>query len=43
MPPIKKKMVFPKTYFGSLGNVFSTYIDKDTSYYLAEKKKLYKE
>lgn len=43
MPPIKKKMVFPKTYFDSLGNVFSTYIDKDTSYYLKEKKRLYKE
>ncbi|MFC0343865.1 hypothetical protein [Epilithonimonas hispanica] len=43
IPTIKKKMVLPKAYFDNLGNVFSTYIDKDTSYYLAEKKRLYKE
>ncbi|UQB68674.1 hypothetical protein [Epilithonimonas zeae] len=43
MPPIKKKMVLPKTYFDNLGNVFSTYIDKDVQYYLAEKKRLYKQ
>lgn len=43
MPTIKKKMVLPKAYFGELGNAFSTYIDKDTQYYQAEKKRLYKE
>lgn len=43
IPTIKKKMFFPKIYFDDLGNAFSTYIDKDTNYYLAEKKKLYKE
>ncbi|GGG57126.1 hypothetical protein GCM10007332_18510 [Epilithonimonas arachidiradicis] len=43
MPTIKKKMIFPKTYFDNLGNVLSTYIDKDVQYYLAEKKRLYKQ
>ena len=43
IPTIKKKMVFPKTYFDTLKNEFSTYIDKDVSYYLAEKKRLYKD
>jgi len=43
MPTIKKKMVLPKTYFDKLGNFFSTYIDKDVQYYLAEKKRLYKQ
>ena len=42
IPTIKKKMVFPKTYFDTLKNEFSTYVDKDVSYYLAEKKRLYK-
>jgi len=42
IPTIKKKMVLPKTYFDNLGNVFSAYIDKDVQYYLAEKKRLYK-
>lgn len=43
IPTIKKKMVFPKTYFDKLGNVFSTYIDKDVAYYMSEKKRLYQE
>ena len=43
IPTIKKKMVLPKAYFDNLGNAFSIYINKDTSYYLAEKKRLYKE
>lgn len=43
IPTIKKKMVLPKTYFDNLGTVFSTYIDKDVQYYLAEKKRLYKQ
>ena len=43
MPTIKKKMVFPKTYFDHLTSEFSTYMDKDYIYYMAEKKKLYKE
>lgn len=42
IPTIKKKMVFPKTYFDTLKNEFSTYVDKDVSYYSAEKKRLYK-
>ena len=43
MPTIKKKMVFPKTYFDTLMNEFSTYMDKDVAYYSAEKKRLYKD
>ena len=43
MPTIKKKMVFPKTYFDNLTSEFSTYMDKDYIYYMAEKKRLYKE
>ena len=43
MPTIKKKMVFPKTYFDTMKNEFSTYMEKDTNYYLAEKKRLYKD
>lgn len=42
IPTIKKKMVFPKTYFDTLKNEFSTYVDKDVAYYTAEKKRLYK-
>ena len=42
IPTIKKKMIFPKTYFGSLKNEVQTYIDKDVEYYLAAKKRLYK-
>lgn len=43
IPTIKKKMVFPKTYFDTLKNEFSTYVEKDVAYYLAEKKRLYKD
>lgn len=42
MPAIKRKMIFPKTYFDTFTNEFSTYLEKDVSYYLAEKKRLYK-
>ena len=42
IPTIKKKVILPKAYFGNLGNVFSTYVDQDVKYYLAEKKRLYK-
>lgn len=42
IPTVKKKMVFPKTYFDTLKNEFSTYVEKDVAYYLAEKKRLYK-
>ena len=42
IPTIKKKMVFPKTYFDTLKNEFSTYMEKDSNYYLTERKRLYK-
>lgn len=42
IPSIKKKMVLPKTYLNHIGDVFSTYMEKDVSYYLAEKKRLYR-
>ncbi|MBO6200753.1 MAG: hypothetical protein J6N74_03935 [Chryseobacterium sp.] len=43
IPTIKKKMVFPKTYFDTLTDEFYTYMEKDSNYYLAEKKRLYKD
>lgn len=43
MPTIKKKMVFPKVYFDTMNGEFSTYMEKDSGYYLSEKKKLYTE
>lgn len=41
MPSITKKMTFPKTYFDHLGDVFEKYLEKDLTYYEAEKKRLY--
>jgi len=43
MPTIKKKMVFPKVYFDTMNGEFSNYMEKDSGYYLSEKKKLYTE
>jgi hypothetical protein len=40
IPTIKKKMIFPKTYFDTLKNEFSAFVEKDVAYYLAAKKKL---
>ena len=41
IPSIKKKMIFPKTYFNDFGGLFFTFMDKDVQYYEAEKKRLY--
>ena len=43
MPAIKKKIVFTKVYFDTMNGEFSNYMEKDSGYYLSEKKKLYTE
>ena len=41
IPSIKRKMTIAKSYFDKMGSVYSEYEEKDTQYYLEEKKRRY--